>query len=55
MHKEEKMLIGGYENLIGFYPHLTTIEHFRDQFGSFKAFALSIYDLLGLIFRLKII
>jgi uncharacterized protein YdhG (YjbR/CyaY superfamily) len=33
---EEKIMIAGYKNHVGFYPHPTVIEHFKDELKDYK-------------------
>lgn len=35
--REEQILIAGYKNHIGFYPHPTTIEKFQSELSEFKS------------------
>lgn len=34
--REEQIMIAGYEKHIGFYPHPTTIERFKDELSGYK-------------------
>lgn len=34
--REQQVMIAGYKNHIGFYPHPTTIEHFADELKEYK-------------------
>jgi Uncharacterized conserved protein len=34
--REQQIMIAGYKNHIGFYPHPTTIEHFDSELSKFK-------------------
>ena len=34
--REDQVMIAGYKNHVGFYPHPTTIEHFSEELKSYK-------------------
>jgi uncharacterized protein YdhG (YjbR/CyaY superfamily) len=34
--REQQIMIAGYKNHIGFYPHPTTIEYFHDELREYK-------------------
>jgi uncharacterized protein YdhG (YjbR/CyaY superfamily) len=34
--KEQQMMIAGYKNHVGFYPHPTTMEHFAEELKDYK-------------------
>lgn len=34
--RDQQVMIAGYRNHVGFYPHPTTIEHFAEELSGFK-------------------
>ena len=34
--RDQQLMIAGYKNHVGFYPHPTTMEHFWDKLGDYK-------------------